>query len=527
MALRRKSKGDLYMTCSICGTKMLGKGMFCVRCGHSEKKAQEAAPARRPARRPSRKPLGEWLFILPAAAAIVFLVGAFLYFVMPGRSPSDGNQMAVVENPLQDFGIDSDGASMDTAYDSPFTSGMFEREPGMFDISVSANDYIEFGGQRWRVLAVEGFMALVIAERAVLNRNFHYSQVAVTWESSEIRRFLNDEFLSSFGPEDQALIAETTVINDGNPWFGTSGGPNTTDRIFLLSIDEVLRFFGDSGLAEKGANANERGVGFASQVYGIHGWGIHDQFSEARSLRDSGGSDVWWWLRSPGRESHLVAIVEGGSGSLNMYGSDVSRLDENGGGIRPAMWLLAHDLQKAEPPPAEQTVPVQAAAPDRRDDLLGVWRGTYYSGNGIMGREMAVYKDGDTYVAKVWFFPTVGSLPGRPSGEVLSDVFFDAGTNRFVITNSTWVVQPPGMGLFNRGDLALNGDVLAGVHDNRDDRPVNMTRAAYSNFTLSFPHSHIPGGNYRTIIEASGARQGLRVYFCVFCHVETQLEVFP
>ena len=134
------------------------------------------------------------------------------------------------------------------------------------------------------------------------------------------------------------------MVNNDNPWdfsdwgghANTSGGNNTVDRIFLLSIDEVLRYFGDSGLvasgAMMGANAREE-----SDYEGLWGWFVYDQFSRARRAIDLGGTGSWWWLRSPGGSSDAAASV-GVSGRLRMHG-DYVFLEDVGGGIRPALWL--------------------------------------------------------------------------------------------------------------------------------------------------------------------------------------------
>ena len=78
---------------------------------------------------------------------------------------------------------------------------------------------------------------------------------------------------------------------------------------------------------------------------------------------------------------------------------------------------------------------------DRRDDLLGVWRGTYFNNAGIMGKEMAIFRDGAAYVVKVWFFPIEGSPATQRPGSSRSDISFDANTGRFVISNSVWIPQ--------------------------------------------------------------------------------------
>ena len=88
--------------------------------------------------------------------------------------------------------------------------------------------------------------ALLLSEEIIDMRPYHGAGGEITWEYSEIRAWLNGEFLDRFSSEERMRIRQTNVINNPNPWFGTSSGNNTTDRAFLLSVEEVVRYFGDS-----------------------------------------------------------------------------------------------------------------------------------------------------------------------------------------------------------------------------------------------------------------------------------------
>ena len=110
---------------------------------------------------------------------------------------------------------------------------------------VRVGDIIEFGNYDWRVLEVRGNQVLILTDRVIVRRRYHHSLDDITWETSEIRRWLNEEFFNRFSQQDQARIAQATVVNNNNQWLGTSGGNNTTDRVFLLSLDEVVSYLGD------------------------------------------------------------------------------------------------------------------------------------------------------------------------------------------------------------------------------------------------------------------------------------------
>ena len=191
--------------------------------------------------------------------------------------------------------------------------------------TLSIGDIISFGEYNWRVLNIQDDRALLLSEHVIERRSYHdYWGEAVSWEMSSIRHYLNNQFLNSFNAVDRAKILESRIINNDNPWwFGISGGNDTNDSIFLLSIEEVLRYFGDSGqLWNQYHLDNER-------------WGVSDQYNTARKALDIYGDASWWWLRSPGFGSVFATIIDD-NGGLRIYGNfTIIGI----GGVRPALWI--------------------------------------------------------------------------------------------------------------------------------------------------------------------------------------------
>jgi hypothetical protein len=153
----------------------------------------------------------------------------------------------------------------------------------------------EFAGIEWQVLSVQDSRILVIAKEIIKKMSFNSRRNSNNWADSEIREWLNGEFLKQFDEEQLERISDT---------FNEDVG--TTDKIFLLSIDEAILYFNDD---------DSRVAGYQGMI-------------------------GWWWLRSPGAAySYVVAAVNGGG---------VIRADEiNGGdaagdnlGVRPVLWLL-------------------------------------------------------------------------------------------------------------------------------------------------------------------------------------------
>ena len=196
------------------------------------------------------------------------------------------------------------------------------------EVTVGIGGTYNFAGYEWLVLEVQEGKALLLSKYVLREREYHAFE-SVTWETSDMRNYLNNEFYDSFAEPDKARIAETKVINNNNPWFGTEGGNDTTDKIFLLSLEEVVKYFGDSGQLANLSYPDK--------------WGFSDRYDEARATTNIRGQISSWWLRSPGhyplpgRYSYgtkNVAIWF--NGKVHVYGDDVDRWL---GGARPALWI--------------------------------------------------------------------------------------------------------------------------------------------------------------------------------------------
>ena len=181
---------------------------------------------------------------------------------------------------------------------------------------------IDFGNYKWLKLDECSNEILVLSKDVLENRPYNENFDSVNWESCTLRKYLNGEFLQRFTEEQKAKISKKSIINSGNHWFGTEGGDNTNDRIFLLSIEEVVKYFGDSGQLENRNPENRN-------------W-IDDQYNSKRIATDiNNKSCLRWHLRSPGKNNYHFSYVAG-KGKIHMSGYNVHY---DNFGVRPAMWL--------------------------------------------------------------------------------------------------------------------------------------------------------------------------------------------
>ena len=177
---------------------------------------------------------------------------------------------------------------------------------------------------KWRVLSVNGNDAFLLADQTLDAKPYNEECENVTWATCTLRTWLNNTFLNTaFTSAEQAAIKNTTVVNDDNPKYGTEGGENTTDKVYILSIAEA-----------------------SNTAYGFNG--EFHAYSETREAKNTayakecgactstntgyeGNGD--WWLRSPGYVSLYASNVNdsGRGGSLSVdYGGDA---------VRPALHL--------------------------------------------------------------------------------------------------------------------------------------------------------------------------------------------
>ena len=166
----------------------------------------------------------------------------------------------------------------------------------------------------WRVLEVKDNKALLLADKGLDAVPYDTRFAEVTWKTSSIRQWLNTDFYNAaFNESEKSRIAITVLKNPDNPKYGTPGGGDTRDRIFLLSLDEAEWYIMyDAGRVLKPTPyAVERGIYLVEKT-------------------------PKWWLRSPGLDQTAASNVSV-DGSLKLSGYFVHY---DGLAVRPALWLI-------------------------------------------------------------------------------------------------------------------------------------------------------------------------------------------
>ena len=171
----------------------------------------------------------------------------------------------------------------------------------------------------WIVLDKKGNELLLISKYCIENRIYDtlpFPAVffkTVTWERCILRKWLNSDFISyAFNSDDREKILRKRIKNFDNPKYNTDGGNDTEDKVFLLSINEAIRYFP--------SNAARRA---APTSYAVN------QGAELKN------GFCRWWLRSPGYFKCDAAHVDS-DGGMSYAGAEphVGFIS-----VRPALWL--------------------------------------------------------------------------------------------------------------------------------------------------------------------------------------------
>ena len=176
--------------------------------------------------------------------------------------------------------------------------------------------YFRYEPIKWRVLNVNGTDAFLVADKGLDDQKYNNAEEgSVAWETCTVRSWLNGygssvntysnkNFINAaFTSSERSAINTTEVINDDNINYGTEGGNNTSDKIFLLSESEVYNSSATLSYGfVKNSSANDEARRCKSSTY-TKAMGV------LSSTDVSYAGNCKWWLRSLGNASDRAAIV--------------------------------------------------------------------------------------------------------------------------------------------------------------------------------------------------------------------------
>lgn len=248
-------------------------------------------------------------------------------------------------------------------------SGCIVFSAGAEEMPAQVGGYITFGHYEqdnnlengpepieWQVLDARDGRALVISLYGLDTRPIHNTDEPATWESCDLRTWLNGEFIKTAFTEAEiaAIVTVTVEAHEGIDSYmlgateDINPGNDTQDQIFILSEREVR---GDAGYNYFGG-PNSRICKATEYAIAQGAWAYDGRYYEPtpQEIRsgewDSGAGKCFWWLRSPGivQGSFVCATYEGYlwiSDHVN-HTKEIFFGDPNYTGyitVRPAMWI--------------------------------------------------------------------------------------------------------------------------------------------------------------------------------------------
>ncbi len=256
------------------------------------------------------------------------------------------NEQSLPGNPVTEDGI----VTWDCVYFGDYWQGDTNKD-GKADKSDTKQPI------KWRVLSVDASgNALLLSDKNIEIEKYNTSGDSVTWETCTLRSFLNsydsehndceedyeeDGFLTNaFNISERAAIKVTNVVNSDNPIYGTEGGNDTKDKVFLLSLDEAMN-------SEYGFITNNLRQAYYVDEYSTDAdetrVAVNTEYVDDKTGYNGNDADTAdiWWLRTPGA-SETQASRFHFMGAVTATGSKVY---DNGVAVRPALYLnLSSDV---------------------------------------------------------------------------------------------------------------------------------------------------------------------------------------
>lgn len=172
---------------------------------------------------------------------------------------------------------------------------------------------------RWFIFKMDGNKAFLLSICALDVHVYHHENTDVTWADSDIRKWLNNEFYdTAFTDMQKKYILSTTIDNSNRDGWGIGGGPDTEDKVFLISYSESRE------LSENGR------IRAPLTEYAIMK-GAYNSYPDEGYGR--------WFLRSPGYSRSNICVAQTSYGIREAAG-----LNYDGGSVRPAIWIDASEL---------------------------------------------------------------------------------------------------------------------------------------------------------------------------------------
>jgi hypothetical protein len=195
----------------------------------------------------------------------------------------------------------------------------------------------------WRVLQNNGGELLLLSEYILDCKRYHHEAVDITWRDCDLRKWLNDNFYkAAFTADERVYIKNVHCTNNGE------GRPDTDDKVFLLSVDQIQTFTDPK--EGSGTTIRRRTIGTEyAKVKKPDGCSlyVYDKGIEKDYIVENGKKlgCSWWWTRSQLQPEHPSrATFIGARNNIKRYG----QVDLRYYGVRPAIQMSTNSSTLAQ-----------------------------------------------------------------------------------------------------------------------------------------------------------------------------------
>lgn len=181
----------------------------------------------------------------------------------------------------------------------------------------------------WEVLCIEDDRALLISRYILEEMPFNEKNEIIPWVNCTLRQWLNNDFYySAFTPEEQAFILTTELTHESNAYTKDGGEPNTLDEVFVLNINEVIKYY-PIEMVDEHTGQCDRLKAYPTRYAADKVW------------MDTNGT-ASWWLRTMFETplDKLRVTSDGKFGPRHLACNDRGHNQVPfPDGVRPAMWV--------------------------------------------------------------------------------------------------------------------------------------------------------------------------------------------
>ena len=185
----------------------------------------------------------------------------------------------------------------------------------------------------WIVIADAEDRLLLLSDKVLDQKRFNEQYGETSWETSDLRKWLNEDFYNAaFNDEEKSIIEDYVTV----PGDVSAGVTEVSDKVFLLSEAEAEAYIG----AEEGTPGNRLCAKVTDRSIASGVWYITEEYYSLFGFKDKGFSDEMigcgnWWLRSNGKDATRIMDV-GASGIIRTTGHEAASQAD---GVRPAIYI--------------------------------------------------------------------------------------------------------------------------------------------------------------------------------------------